>query len=196
MSQKIQHFYLPEIFLEIKWLGFRRSIPQLTRHWDLSLKNINFIFAKAINQYFREALARQYKIPFDSCLTSKDVQLTLHFLTPALMMKMNDQYRQKKKVTDVLSFGLLHSIAEFPAQDPATYLLGDIFICYDVMQKQARDFSISATDELFHLGVHGFLHLLGLDHERSRREEKFMFAEEKKILDLITQEKIRINSKT
>ena len=53
--------------------------------------------------------------------------------------------------------------------------LGDVVISLPQAKKQAKDHGVSVFDEVIHLGVHGFLHLLGfdhkLDHEATQMEE-------------------------
>ena len=68
--------------------------------------------------------------------------------------KLNRQYRGKDYATDVLSF----------ATD-ATTPLGDIVIATGVARRQAREAGHSYRTELRVLALHGFLHLLGYDHD-------------------------------
>ena len=63
--------------------------------------------------------------------------------------------------------------------------LGDIFISAPVMIEQAKEFKVTIEQEFFHLMVHGFLHLLGFDHEISREEEVLMEGLEKHLVDNI-----------
>ncbi len=96
------------------------------------------------------------------------------------IQSLNLQYRGKDKITDVLSFPLHESPESFL---PPLVSLGDIFVCKEVSAKQARQFTISVDDEMIHLIIHGFLHLLGYDHDRSAKDEKVMQEKEKWILD-------------
>lgn len=101
------------------------------------------------------------------------------------MRGLNHQFRQKDKTTDVLTLALyedLRSGQEFLFHEVE---LGDIFISSPVMKKQAKEFNVSVENEFFHLLVHGFLHLLGFDHEISLEEEKLMEDLEKKIIKKI-----------
>ncbi len=89
---------------------------------------------------------------------------------------LNARYRKINKVTDVLSFPLFDSLrrghGEFPLPSPLS--LGEIYICVPKARKQAKEFHISLEQEILHLYTHGLLHLLGFDHEKSRREEQIM----------------------
>jgi probable rRNA maturation factor len=69
--------------------------------------------------------------------------------------KMNREYRGKDKPTDVLSF---------PGPGPEIGL-GDIVISVDTAARNARTFRRTLAQELDVLALHGFLHVLGYDHE-------------------------------
>ena len=102
---------------------------------------------------------------------------------------LNSSYRDKPKVTDVLSFPVydtLRSNAEDFVEPGPVVHLGDIFICKDVALRQAKEFGISIEEEILHLFIHGFLHLCGYDHDLSRKEEKLMFGLEEELLDKIS----------
>ncbi len=110
-----------------------------------------------------------------------EIELSLTLCGKKKIKSLNRKYRKKDKVTDVLSFPVHESFTNLSGQME----LGDIFICLDVAIKQAREFKITLREEIIHLFVHGFLHLLGYDHEISPLEEKRMFILEKKIISKI-----------
>jgi probable rRNA maturation factor len=60
--------------------------------------------------------------------------------------------------------------------------LGDLVICKEKALSQAREFEITYEQEVVHLAVHGFLHLIGFDHEVSPKEEKIMEAHENELV--------------
>lgn len=86
--------------------------------------------------------------------------------------RLNGQYRQIDKVTDVLSF----------ENDDYTDELGDVFISIDKAKSQAEEYQHSFSRELAFLTVHGFLHCLGYDHLVSN-DEKEMFGIQDEILN-------------
>lgn len=106
------------------------------------------------------------------------VELSLTLCGKDKIKTLNKKYRSKDKSTDVLSFPVHNNYKILP--NPVE--LGDIFICLPQAKSQARNFNITLREEILHLFVHGFLHLLGFDHEISRLEEKKMFNLEKKLL--------------
>ncbi|OGP05576.1 MAG: rRNA maturation RNase YbeY [Deltaproteobacteria bacterium GWA2_38_16] len=103
-------------------------------------------------------------------------ELSIIFVSDAVIQKMNKRYRGKNKPTDVLSFPApCHSEAK------PKNLLGDIMISAETAKRDSRKFKISFDEELKFLLIHGFLHLLGYDHEASRKEELRMQRQERKL---------------
>lgn len=112
----------------------------------------------AVQQFFLKKSVRNRKI-----LMQKK-EITLVFLTKNEMKKTNFRFRQKNKPTDVLSFS---------SDDPDS--LGELLFCLDVLKMQAAGQGQSLNDELLYMMIHGLLHLLGYDHEVSKKEETLMF---------------------
>jgi probable rRNA maturation factor len=105
------------------------------------------------------------------------------------MKSINSHHRNKNYSTDVLSFPLhdwTNPQSLTQSAEISQFNLGDIVICKDVMQRQAKQFKLSVMDEYLHLLVHGFLHLLGYDHEISLKHAKVMESHEKRILENIS----------
>ncbi|MCY4523153.1 MAG: rRNA maturation RNase YbeY [Halobacteriovoraceae bacterium] len=97
---------------------------------------------------------------------------------------LNKKYRKKDKVTDVLAFPLHENFSRKNQFSPYLHL-GDIFICRQKAAEQSVKEGISLHAEYLHLFIHGFLHLLGMDHEKSLREAKYMESWEKRLNDRI-----------
>lgn len=92
--------------------------------------------------------------------------------------KLNKEYRNFDKTTDVLSFAL----NDGKTLTSPINMLGDIFISIPQMQKQAKDYGTGEKRELAFLVLHGLLHLLGYDHDTNEKEE-VMFNLQKEILN-------------
>jgi probable rRNA maturation factor len=110
----------------------------------------------------------------------------------AKIKQLNQQYRGKDKVTDVLSFPAFTTLrASRHKNEPATpeVFLGDLVICHQRALKQAKEFDIGYWDEFIHLFMHGMIHLMGYDHEVSLREEKVMMTFEDLALNLFSKRK-------
>ena len=97
-------------------------------------------------------------------LLKKKKEITIVLLSAPKMKKINSKFRKKNYATDILSF---------PPADPAS--LGELLLCPDVLKKQAKNQGHSLQDETFYMLIHGVLHLLGYDHEQSKKEEQLMF---------------------
>ena len=74
---------------------------------------------------------------------------------------LNNTYRTKNKSTNVLSF-----VNDDVSKD-ITNNLGDIAICYEYVDKEAKDEGKNLDDHLIHMLVHGLYHILGYDHENN-----------------------------
>ncbi len=92
------------------------------------------------------------------------------------MTALNTEHRGKKAPTDVLSFSLL----EGRHSDRRGALLGDVVIGIETAARQARVAHQSLDDEVARLLIHGTLHLLGWDHQKSE-EARLMRAEERRL---------------
>ena len=117
------------------------------------------------------------------------VEIELTLCGSHKIKSLNLNYRNKPKITDVLSFPVYESLrnnsGSFTEPGPVVHL-GDIFICREVALRQAREFKITFEEEVLHLFIHGFLHLCGYDHEISEEEEELMFDLEEKLLEKIS----------
>lgn len=95
-------------------------------------------------------------------------ELSVVFTDDASIKLLNAQWRDKDKATNVLSF------PAFPvkAGSQPGPMLGDIVIAYETVAREAADEGKPVNNHLTHLVVHGFLHLLGYDHETDVEAEE------------------------
>ena len=84
-------------------------------------------------------------------------QLSVTFLGPLRMRRLNREHLGHDTVTDVIAFTL-------PA--PGGSLIGDVYLCRAEAERQARAAGCSLREELIRLVVHGTLHVLGYDHPK------------------------------
>lgn len=106
-------------------------------------------------------------------------EITIRLVDEAESHQLNLTYRGKDYPTNVLSFPF-----EAPAViDPPLPLLGDLVICRQVVEREAREQSKPLTAHWAHMVIHGSLHLLGFDHEDDQqasimenRETQIMLA--------------------
>lgn len=150
--------------------------------FDQSIKShqLKKIDLKKVANVFQSFLSKNKHF-----LGVNEVNLNLTICGNAKILKLNSEYRSKNKVTDVLSFGVHENLRSdsgpFEKNLPVMEL-GDIVICKNVAKKQAIEFKISYEMEVIHLMAHGFLHLLGYDHELSKKEEMLMEKFEQKLV--------------
>ena len=106
----------------------------------------------------------------------KKIRISLLLCGDARIKQINREFRDKDKVTDVLSFPSNDDLIktwETQSFDGELFL-GDLAICIPQLKRQARQFNIGFWDEFVHLFFHGVLHLWGYDHERSAKDEVIM----------------------
>ena len=119
---------------------------------------------------------KKYKIDFEKIANAavsdayKDSEVSITLVDDKQIHKLNKQYRNIDKPTNVLSFELGDDI-----------LMGDIFISLDTVEREARDANISVPEHVAHMIVHGVLHLQGFDH-LTDKQAKVMEGQEVKIL--------------
>jgi probable rRNA maturation factor len=106
----------------------------------------------------------------------RDALISITFLGPQAMRRLNAEHKGRDRPTDVLAF---------PLSDPAGRTIGDVYICPAVARDQAKTHGVSPREELIRLVVHGTLHALGRDHPEGagrtrspmwRRQERYVEA--------------------
>lgn len=111
-------------------------------------------------------------------------ELSITFVDNGKIQEINREYRNKDYPTDVISFAM-EEMGEGEIAlvgDDLPSILGDIIISIPKTKEQASEYGHSFMRELGFLALHGFLHLLGYDHETPQDEEK-MFSKQKEILE-------------
>ena len=94
--------------------------------------------------------------------------------------KINREYRNVDRPTDVISFAFLDEKSERELKGGPVNL-GQIIISYEKAEEQAKEYGHSLKREMVFLFVHAMLHLLGYDH-MNEADEKVMFDLQDKIL--------------
>lgn len=124
----------------------------------------------------------------------ENLAVNVSFVGEEEIRRLNKEFRNIDKVTDVLSFPMLEikepmKLADFESERDAigTLEIGDIAICTKRARQQAKEFGNTYKRELAFLALHGFLHLLGYDHIEKADEKKMMTLAE----DILAEEKIK-----
>jgi len=103
-------------------------------------------------------------------LDETDCELSLLLTDDVEIQELNRTYRDLDKATDVLSFPQ----DEDAVNETGDTLLGDVVISVETAARQAEEHHLSFNEELILLAIHGILHLLGYDHERSPQDARIM----------------------
>ena len=136
--------------------------------WSKKLKKKELFFNQICNSF-----PKKYKF------INKKISLSLMLSNNRNIKKLNKEFRNKNKSTDILSFPADQKI-KISRQ---TYI-GDIIISYNFMNKPKSQKLKSFKEKLIKTFIHGFLHLLGFDHKRNKDYKK-MLKEEEKIYQFI-----------
>lgn len=103
------------------------------------------------------------------------VEMVIRVVDRQEIRELNGRYRRQNKATNVLSFPF-----SVPAGVDSDHL-GDLVICAEVVEREAREQHKSVIHHWAHLVVHGVLHLRGLDHQ-TEEQAREMEKTEKRIL--------------
>lgn len=112
-----------------------------------------------------------------------DVSVTL--CDNAYIKKLNKQYRDKDKHTDVLSFPIYDNGEFDELECKSGAVLGDIVISVERAKEQAAEIGNSFLYEVAFLTVHSTLHLLGYDHEKSAEDDELQCRMQKEIISTV-----------
>jgi probable rRNA maturation factor len=122
--------------------------------------------AAEIKRWARRALAAEVR-----------GELTVRIVDEGESAELNSRYRGKKGPTNVLSFA-----ADAPPGAGEEVLpFGDLVICAEVVEREAREQGKALAAHWAHMVVHGALHLQGYDHE-TVRDARLMEARERALL--------------
>tara|TARA_B100001027_G_scaffold133571_1_gene92501 strand:+ start:190 stop:651 length:462 start_codon:yes stop_codon:yes gene_type:complete len=141
--------------------------------WLKRLKNINFFFKKICKSF-----PKKYQF------SNKKVSLSLLLSNNKNIKRLNKNFRNKNKSTDILSFPSSKKIKI----SKNTYL-GDIIISYNYLDKpKSQDLKLF-KEKAIKLFIHGFLHLLSFNHIKDKdyfkmlKEENFLYKHVKSKID-------------
>jgi probable rRNA maturation factor len=144
------------------------------------LKSDESTLEKLGHKYLNSLLKLASKQPglkksFPANRGSKKTIVELSLVSKADIKKLNQSWRGKNQETDILSFPMPKLfLTKIFVRDLNEIHLGELVICLPVMKAQARALGHTAERELQVLLTHGFLHLLGFDHELGEKEARLM----------------------
>jgi probable rRNA maturation factor len=135
----------------------RRTSPP---HIDIQVQSPLWNAQPLAEQTIREAITAAA-----GALSTESGEVSILLTDDSEIARLNRDWRGIDKPTNVLSF---------PASrvGQGDKLLGDIVIAYETLERESRDESWDFLHHLAHLAVHGFLHLIGFDHETDAQAEE------------------------
>ncbi|MDC0863937.1 rRNA maturation RNase YbeY [Candidatus Pelagibacter sp.] len=131
--------------------------------WSQKIKKKELFFKEICNFF-----PRKYQFP------NKKITLSLLLSNNKFIKKLNKNFRNKNKSTDILSFPL----AKKTKISKKTYI-GDIIISYNFMNKPKSQNIKNFKKKVIKTFIHGYLHLLGFDHIKDKDYKKMLSEEEK-----------------
>ena len=131
------------------------------RAWSKRLKNKDLFFKNIC-----KAFPKKYKF------INKKVSLSILLSNNDNIKKLNKNFRNKNKPTDILSFPLNKK------KSTKEVYLGDIIISYNFIDKPKSQKSKTFRQKLVKIFIHGFLHLLNFNHIKDRDYKKMLKEED------------------
>jgi probable rRNA maturation factor len=126
-------------------------------------------------------LARLSRFVMDRMRVHPQAELCIKLVDEDTIAQLNEHWMEKEGPTDVLAFPMDELRPGLVNDDPEEGVLGDLALCVDVAERQAREAGHRTEDEVDLLTVHGILHLLGYDHAEPE-EHKEMFGLQARLL--------------
>lgn len=141
------------------------------------------------NSKYKEIISNVVNMCFKiEKLEKLNLYICITLTTPDEIRKVNKEYRDIDKETDVLSFPMFEKgeIDEMVDKQSNTIpdTIGDIIISVERVKEQAEEYGHSFERELAYMVVHGFYHLMGYDH-MEEEDKKVMRAKEEQVLNLL-----------
>ena len=144
---------------------------------------------KEYEEVIKKVIEQCYK---EENLENSKLFITITLTNPENIQKINKEYRNIDKPTDVLSFPMFEKkeLDKKIADNDFEYedILGDIIISIERVKEQAEEYGHSFERELSYMVVHGFYHLMGYDHIKEE-DKNIMRPKEEKILKTLNIER-------
>lgn len=137
---------------------------------------MNISWAESVALPLEQTKIVEHLEQFLTTLEYPERKVSLYLTDDDEIRALNQQYRDKDKATDVLSWS-------YWEDDPASEILGELAMSMDRIQEQAQTNGWSVATEFLRLLAHGCAHLVGYDHEISEEEEQRMLAVEIEMLN-------------
>ncbi len=114
-------------------------------------------------------------------LALPNAEVSISFVDDLQIQELNRRYLDRDKPTNVLAFSMRDG--EFVSLHPQ--LLGDVVISVDTARRQSNRFGLNEVETIILLMIHGILHLLGYEHEGTKKGAREMTLKQKELLQKI-----------
>ena len=133
---------------------------------NIEIQSVHRISTIISNELIKDAILAAYE---ESNRTYDfNVSVNIRIVGREEGTEINKKFKKKNAPTNVLAFvGDPEKENELGVEAPT---LGDIVVCYPVVQDESDDLNKSVKDHFVHMIVHGFLHLMGYDHQDDQEE--------------------------
>ena len=138
-----------------------------------------FIHSRVRTVLIREAVVGRVVQQLLALVGETTSEISIEFVGDARMRRLNRDFRQKDRTTDVLAFACRE------AGGPASPMLGDVVVSVPRAKRQAVSLEHSLSEELVRLLIHGLLHVIGYDHELGEKEAQRMRRKEEKLFEAL-----------
>jgi probable rRNA maturation factor len=115
-------------------------------------------------------------------LALPEAELSILLVGDVQIRELNRRYLRRNKPTNVLAFPMRKG--EYPTLHP--HLLGDLAISVETAQRQSNRFGLNPMQMVTLLMIHGILHLVGFEHEGTRKGARQMALKQKDLLKSVT----------
>jgi len=114
-------------------------------------------------------------------LNLMEAELSILFVDDPYIQELNRNYLHRNKPTNVIAFPM--GKGEFASLHPQ--ILGDLVISVETALRQSGRFGLTGAEMVVFLMIHGILHLIGHDHEGSRKEAREMATKQKELFQQV-----------
>ena len=115
-------------------------------------------------------------------LALPDAELSILLVNDVQIQELNRRYLHRDKPTNILAFPMRKG--EFSSLHP--HLLGDLAISVETAQRQSNRFGLDHMGMIILLMIHGILHLVGYEHEGTRKGAREMALKQKELFQCAT----------
>jgi len=114
-------------------------------------------------------------------LALPDAELSILFVNDVQIQELNRRYLRRDKPTNVIAFPMRKG--EYATLHP--HILGDLAISVEMAKRQSNRFGLNPMQMVTLLMIHGILHLVGYEHEGTRKGAREMALKQKELLHMI-----------